>query len=469
MAAKTMRPEFSEARAVKAPQKPLTIAFVAGELSGDRQGAALLEALRLAAAPRPVQAWGIGGGRLKAAGMALRHDSTPWASIGIAATIVNAPFLLGALADMKRALARNPPDALVVIDSGAFNVPLGRWAKQHKICPVFYYFPPGSWRRAARRGAKGLADAADMVVTPFPWSEALLRQTGTNASFVGHPLLDLVKPSLPEDEFYRRYGLDPLRPLVALLPGSRKLEIEHILPAMIEAAGEITRRIPGVQFALALADGAPRAQVEQTIRREQTRHAARVQILMHQAGDKLASLAQNALTPPILATNEGIPVRARLDTEDAPASQERAPLAPLVICEGLTYDVLARSDLVITKSGTSTLEAAILQKPMIIVYRGSAIMALEWKLRKPHAGVVHIGMPNILAQERLFPELIQDEATPDAIADLAVSLLLQPESLLRLKEKLSALMQTTLGEPGGVARAAEMLYALALQDPGQSL
>lgn len=442
--------------------KPLTIAFVAGELSGDRQGAALLEALKLAAAPRPVQAWGIGGARLRAAGMALRHDSTPWASIGIAATVVNVPFLLHALNDMKRALARNPPDALVVIDSGAFNVPLGRWARAHKICPVFYYFPPGSWRRTARRNGKGLADASDLVVTPFPWSEALLRQAGTNAEFVGHPLLDLVKPSLPESEFYERYGLDPLRPLVALLPGSRKLEIEHILPALIGAAGEITRRIPGVQFALALADGGPRAQVEATIRREQTRggHAARVQLLMHQAGDKLASLAHNALTPPLLATNEGINVRARLDTEDAPAAQGKAPLAPLVICEGLTYDVLARSDLVVTKSGTSTLEAAILQKPMIIVYRGSGIMALEWKLRKPRAGVMHIGMPNILAQERLFPELIQDEATPDAIADLAVSLLLQPEHMLRLKEKLSTLMQTALGEPGGVARAAELLYAL---------
>lgn len=444
-------------------QKPLTVAFVAGELSGDRQGAALLDALKVLAAPRPVQAWGIGGARLRASGMTLRHDSTPWASIGVAATIVNAPFLLHALSDMKRTLARNPPDALVVIDSGAFNVPLGRWAKKHKVCPVFYYFPPGSWRRTVRKSFRGLADAADLVVTPFPWSEGLLRQTGTNAAFVGHPLLDLVQPSLPEAEFYARYGLDPARPLVALLPGSRKLEIEHILPALVGAAGEITRRIPGVQFALALADGGPRTQVEATIRREQTRDgkAARVQLLMHQAGDKLASFAQTALTPPILATNEGLAVQARLDADEAPVREDKAPLAPLVICEGLTYDVLARSDLVITKSGTSTLEAAILRKPMIIVYRGSGIMALEWKLRKPRAGVVHIGMPNILAQERLFPELIQDEATPDAIAALAVDLLLQPEQSLRLKEKLSALMQTTLGEPGGVARAAALLHALA--------
>lgn len=95
-------------------------------------------------------------------------------------------------------------------------------------------------------------------------------------------------------------------------------------------------------------------------------------------------------------------------------------------------------------------------------------MAWEWKLRKPRAHVVHIGMPNILAQERLFPELIQDEATPDAIADLAVSMLLQPENLLRLKEKLSALIQTTLGEPGGVARAAQILYDVAQGRTGQS-
>ena len=128
--------------------------------------------------------------------------------------------------------------------------------------------------------------------------------------------------------------------------------------------------------------------------------------------------------------------------------------------EDLTYDVLARSDLVITKSGTSTLEAAILHKPMIIVYRVPPLMTLEVRMRWKSLQITHIGMPNILAGERVVPELLQNDANPDAIADLAVGMLLQPERLLRLKERLGDLVRTNLGEPGGVRRAAELLYDL---------
>jgi lipid-A-disaccharide synthase len=122
--------------------------------------------------------------------------------------------------------------------------------------------------------------------------------------------------------------------------------------------------------------------------------------------------------------------------------------------------VLARSDLVITKSGTSTLEAAILQKPMIIVYRVPPLMTLEARLRWKSLQITHVGMPNLLAGERVFPELLQDDANPDAIAEVAVGMLLQPERLLHLKERLAGLVRTNLGEPGGVRRAADLLYNL---------
>lgn len=444
----------------------VSVAVVAGEPSGDRQGAALVEALRKRVAPRPVRAWGIGGDAMRAVGVTLRHDSAAWGSIGVANALAHVPHLLGVMSDMKRALREDPPDALVVIDSGAFNVPLARWAKGHCVCPVFYYFPPGSWRRIARPGRRSrLAGAVDRVVTPFPWSETLLRQAKVDAHFVGHPLLDLVHPSLSETEFCDRYGLDPRRPIIALLPGSRRMEIAHILPALLGAAGEIARRIPSAQFALALASPAARAQVEDVIRREQRQggRGARLQLLMHQAGDRLAQIAQTTLTPPLLATNEGLTLPVPPPDENAPATpSDRAASAPLVICEGLTYDVLARSDLVLTKSGTSTLEAAILGKPMIIVYRGPALMGLEWRLRRKSLNIAHIGLPNILAQERVFPELIQDEATPEAISDLALEMLLQPERLLHVKQKLADLVRTNLGEPGGVARAADLLYDLMM-------
>lgn len=451
-------------------EEPLRIAIVAGEPSGDRQGAALLAALREIAAPRLVEVWGIGGHFLRHAGANLKHDSDPWAAIGIADTLAKIPHMLWVLADMKRALRRNPPDALVVIDAGAFNVPLARWAKKNAICPVFYYFPPGSWRKSSvpRQGKGNLATLTDRIVTPFPWSETVLRAGGADAHFVGHPLLDLVKPALPETIFYEKFGLDPHRPLVALLPGSRQGEIRHILPALLGAAGEITRRIPGVQFVLALSSSGTRDLAEALIKREQKAggHASRLQLLMTQAGGKLAHIAQQTLTPPLpqLATNEGWvlpPGEMGKDAPEKPSAREHSPgPAPLVICEGLTWDVLTRCDLALTKSGTATLEAMILKKPMVIVYRGSSLMALEWRLRRRSLSIAHIGMPNILAEERLFAELIQEEATPEAIAELAVELLLQPGRILGLKERLHDLVRDNLGEPGGVRRAATLLLDL---------
>ncbi len=448
-------------------EKPLRIAVVAGEPSGDRQGAALLGALRALVHPRPVEAWGIGGHFLREAGLELRRDSDPWAAIGIAETLSKIPAMLWVLWDMKRALRRDPPDALVLIDAGAFNVPLARWVKARRLCPVFYFFPPGSWRRQAKPGgAESLAAATDRIVTPFPWSAPLLRAGGADAHFVGHPLLDLVHPSLGDAAFYERYGLDPARPIVALLPGSRRGEIRHILPALVGAAGEITRRIPSVQFVLALSSSGARAQVESLIRREQRRggRAARVQLLMSQAGDKLAQIAHDALPAPVpvLATDAGLLLPAEPpEPVDTAAHAHPAPgLAPMVIAEGMTWDVLARADLVLTKSGTATLEAMILKKPMVIVYRGSKLMSWEFRLRRRSHGIVHLGMPNILAGERLFAELLGDEASPDAIAALAVELLLEPGRILTLKQRLTDLARESLGEPGGLERAARLLLEM---------
>lgn len=439
--------------------------MVAGEPSGDRQGAALLTALRALVHPRPVEAWGIGGHFLAEAGLRLRHDSDPWASIGIADALPKIPGMYWVLWEMERALRRDPPDALVVIDAGAFNVKLARWVKKYAVCPVFYYFPPGSWRRRVvpRPRKKSLAVLTDRIVTPFPWSEALLRSEGADAHFVGHPLLDLVKPTLPNADFYGRFGLDPARPIVALLPGSRQGEIRHILPTLVGAAGEIARRIPGVQFVLALATPTWQPLAEEIIRREQGAggRGARLHLLMAQAGDALARLAHSAMPVPQLATNEGVTVPAPRAGEDGhrrPAPP--AGPAPLVIAAGLTWDVLARADVVLTKSGTATLEAMILKKPMVIVYRGSLLQSLEFLLRQASHGIVHLGMPNILAGERLVAELLGPYATPGAISALAVEMLLEPERILKLKERLNVLVRDNLGEPGGVRRAAALLLDL---------
>ena len=437
--------------------------MVAGEPSGDRQGAALLTALRALAHPRPVEAWGIGGHFMAEAGVRLSRDSGPWASIGIADALLKIPGMYWVLWEMERALRRDPPDALVVIDAGAFNVKLARWVKKRAVCPVFYYFPPGSWRRRAvpRPRNKSLAVVTDRIVTPFPWSEALLRSEGADAHFVGHPLLDLVKPTLADTDFYGRFGLDPARPIVALLPGSRRGEIQHILPALVGASGEIGRRIPGVQFVLALATPTWQPLAEEIIRREQGMggRGARLNLLMAQAGDALARLAHSAMPVPQLATNEGVTVPSLRADEGGRPAPPAGPV-PLVIAAGMTWDVLARADVVLTKSGTATLEAMILKKPMVIVYRGSLLQSLEFLLRQGSHGIIHLGMPNILAEERIVAELLGPYATPEAISALAVEMLLEPERILKLKERLNVLVENSLGRPGGVRRAAALLLDL---------
>src|SRR5579883_243002 len=174
----------------------MDIAFVAGEASGDRHAAALLTAMReeyrakAGLAEGTIEAWGIGGVFLGRDGARLICDSRSWGAIGVIESLTKVPPLLGALGRMKKALRRRPPDALILVDFGAFNIPLGIWTKKHGICPVFYYIPPGSWRRrASQKRLKRLAQAADMMITPFAWSEPQLRSVEIDAAFVGHPLL----------------------------------------------------------------------------------------------------------------------------------------------------------------------------------------------------------------------------------------------------------------------------------------
>jgi lipid-A-disaccharide synthase len=183
---------------------PLQIALVACEPSADRQGAELLKALRERLAPQAVEAWGIGGSHLRAAGMEICYDSDPWATIGIMAALTHIPYGLRVRANLKRRLASHPPDILILIDAGAFNMPVGRWAKEKRLCPIFYYFPSGSWRNKPHKGHQRMATVADTVVTPFPWSETLLRDAGVDAHFIGHPLLDLVHPTVSSADFYEQ-------------------------------------------------------------------------------------------------------------------------------------------------------------------------------------------------------------------------------------------------------------------------
>ena len=453
------------------------IAIFTGEASGDRVGAQLATEIKRL---RPdAQIWGTGGYFLRAAGVEVVVDSSRFGVVGIAAALKLLPKILRGRKFLHREMLRRKPDLLIAVDAGAFNLGFGPivglcpWTRKHlPKTKILYYFPPASWRRTLKSTTLNID--ADAVATPFPWSETELQRLGVNAKFVGHPLLDLVHPSLSTTAFAEKYGLDKNKPVVGLLPGSRAQEIAEILPLQLEAAAIIHKRVPSVQFVVALAPTVDRQDVVRTVERLRARSGPHLTDLLHNLeerllGDGITRGSQAQRLSPIAVTPEGAHVPRKSAPDDF-ASRTRAQLVEaekqrgdgkdfaLVIVENATYDTMAASDVLLTASGTATLEAAILGKPMVILYRLSKDNWLEYQVVKNRLPV-HIGLPNLLAGKRICPELVQDAATPEALAAEVIGLLLEPERLLRMKEDLRAAV-SQLGKSGGATRAAQMAIDL---------
>ena len=458
---------------------PLSIAIITGEASGDRAGAQLCREIK--ARMPDAHVWGTGGQFMREAGAEVVIDSSRWGVIGVGAVLKLMPRILSARAHLHRELRKNPPDVLVPVDAGAFNIgfPLieGLCPWVRRVLPrtkILYYFPPGSWRRTLK--SSKLGPLTDAIATPFEWSAHELNRLGANAVWVGHPLLDLVKPEGTVRAFSEKYALNPDHPVVGLLPGSRTQEISEILPLMFRAAALIARRVPGAQFVLALAPTIDReAVVAQWERvRKETRERDWYEKEMREK-DEAEARAEGGNSDSKPALPVAVPVgagvaapdvRARSQewlsrAEETPAQKSQGAF-PLVIVENAAYDLMAASDALLVTSGTATLEAAILKKPMVITYRLSPKSLVNWmeywvvKNRLPE----FIGMPNILAQKRICPELVQDAATPAALADAIIGLLLEPETMLAMRSDLEEAV-ALLGEPGGAAKTADMVLALA--------
>jgi len=378
-----------------------SIAICAGESSGDLNGAYL--AMAIAKIDPGACLWGAGGPKMRDAGVDVAVSMTGGGTIGIAESLKSLPAVAMKYHRMRWLLVKRRPDLFVPIDFGAFNIRLAQIARAHGI-RVVYYFPPSSWRRRPRNSAKLMA-CGGKVVTPFPWSAEILSSAGVDARFVGHPLVDIVKPTLPREQFLRELGLSDSVPTIGLLPGSRVHEIREHLPVMIACARILHGDLGGAQFVV----GA--------------------------AGD-----AQG------------------LERRIAAMSGARSDVPAIRVVEGRTYDCMAASDLLITASGTATLEAAILGVPMVIIYRGSPIMRLEYAFRKSILEDF-IGMPNIVADRGVCPELINDDVTPGKLADIARSLLTDRDSLSRMKADLVE-VRSRLGEPGAVDRAARAVLEM---------
>jgi lipid-A-disaccharide synthase len=381
----------------------MRIMIACGEPSGDLYAGALTAEIRRRVPSADV--FGLGGERLAAAGGRLVGDFRGLSVTGLTEALRVVPRSLAMIRRLVEAARTTPPDAFVAIDFPDFNFRLVAAIRRLRI-PVVYYVPPQLW--AWRPGRiRTIQRHVQRVLVIFPFEERLYREAGVPVEFVGHPLVEMACASHPREPFLADIGLAPEAPTLALLPGSRTNEVERLVPVMAGALPMIRRQVPALQVLVARAPN-----------------------------------LRSALFGPLrrLAAGEG----------DAP------PL-PLVEVEQRTDEVLAASDVAVTASGTATVQCALHERPMVVVYR---LSPMTYRLGKPLVKVDTYAMANLVAGRRIVPELIQEACTPARVADEAVALFVDHGLHARVRKDLRE-VKHRLGAPGASGRAAEAVLRVA--------
>ena len=371
--------------------RPRTLLIVAGEVSGDMHAALLLEALRRH--DPAVRAFGVGGDRLRAAGMEILYDVHDTGVMGFTDVVRRLGFFRRMFRDLAAAARERRPDAVVLIDYPGFNLRFAAAARAMGL-KVIYYISPQVWAWNRRRIPK-MAKVVDRLISIFPFEPAVFEGTGLKVDFAGHPLVDEIREALAEPMASLPWAGEPQ---VALLPGSRDQEVARLVPVMCEAACLIEQRWPGASFLMA----APSAEKGARLR---------------------ALLARTPKRP------------TRIDVVDAGMRQ-----------------VLRQARAALVKSGTGTLEAALIGCPAVIVYKTSP---LTYWLGRMLVSIDHIGIANVIAGRRICPELLQHEATAPAMADALLPLLDETPQRAALLAGYAE-VRRLLG-PGGAAEHAARL------------
>jgi lipid-A-disaccharide synthase len=369
------------------------IMIMSGEASGDLHGANLAREIRKQ--DPSIALYGVGSKQMKEAGVQLLADASEISVVGITAVLTHILAIYRVYATLKQFLRQERPDLLILIDFPDFNIMLGKAAQKFGI-PVLYYISPQVW--VWRKGRiKTIARLVKAMIVVFPFEVPLYEQAGVDVRFVGHPLMDVVRSDLTPDQAKDILGLDAARRTIALLPGSRKSEIIHLLPDMLAAAKILVSRFPDLQFIL--------------------------------------------------------PVAPTLDREFVRSFVSRCGITVRMV-EGRVYDALRASDAAIVTSGTATLETGLMAVPMVIVYRVSWLN--YFILTKLARGVKNVGLVNIVAGKRIVPELIQKDSTPENMANAITALLSDPLRLQQIRTELIG-VRMRLGEVGASARAASVV------------
>ena len=368
-----------------------TICIIAGEASGDMHGASLVSALKRR---RPDLSFtGIGGDRMSEAGVKLVRHVREMAFLGFFEVIRHLPFIRRVLSEIRFLMDSRRPIAVILIDYPGFNLKIAKEAKKRGI-PVVYYISPQVWAWGKGR-VKKIAKRVDRMIVLFDFEEAIYREAGMDVVFVGHPLKDTVRTAVSKRVFFKNAGLDPRKPLLGLLPGSRRQEVRNLLPEMTLAFKLMQNDIPGLQ---AVAGIAP-------------------------------TLSDQVYTPYLSETGEIRSVRSQ------------------------AYEVMAYSDAVLVASGTATLETALSGTPMVILYKMSAGSFFIGKLL---VRMKNIGLANIVAGRRIVPELLQRDVTAEKIRDAAIPLLTDAKLRRDTRRNLYEVVKK-LGQPGATERAADRI------------
>jgi lipid-A-disaccharide synthase len=371
----------------------MRILIVTGEASGDLHGAHLAKAIM--ALDPTAQLIGIGGPGMRAAGVSLVPDVPQLDVMGLVG-LSSIRAIVQRVRAIRRVLKAEAWDLVVLIDNPGLNFHFARVAKAAGR-RVLYYIAPQVW--AWRPGRmKWIQRRVDHVVVILPFEPELYRRAGVRCTFVGHPLLDEVAPKYDKGQLRREFGVDGSARVIGLLPGSRKAEVEMLLPVLLKAAGQLAEAEPGTQFILAQA----------------------------------SSIDHNLIQA--LLQHSPVPVRVVYDRAS---------------------EVMAVSDALFIASGTATLQAAVVGTPMVLLYKTSP---LTYRLARWLINVKWIGLVNLVANRSVVPELIQDEATDERLCREVLHLLRDPSAYNDMKEELRQVRQL-LGEPGASTRAAQVVLS----------
>ncbi len=365
---------------------------VAGEVSGDMHASRVIREIKNLSPD--IDFFGMGSDSLRAEGVRILIDPMEVSTIGFFEAFKNLKTHLSNLKILKKAIDRENPNLIFLVDNSGFNMMMAR-AAYKKGVPVVNYFSPSAWVWGQWR-AKWMARYKATIASVFPMEAKVYQEAGAAVVFVGHPLVDIVKIPQQSEDIYSELELDTEKKILALLPGSRRQEIDKLLPEMLKTAEKIQKIRKDYQFILPLAKGVDKNKISQ------------------------------------MAANYNLIIK---------------------LVENKTYQVIKVADLIIAASGTVTLEAAIIGTPMVIIYK---VGNLSYYLAKKLVKLDYIGLPNIITEQEIVPELVQGKANSDHLYTTVMSLLRKPYNLNTMRKELKY-VKDKLGSSGAVRRTAELV------------